>query len=378
MTAALWARVATEFDEPARRPGDTAPSQAPVLIPIQQRRRRGFDKAAADGRAAVRLLRDDDGQLRWVYEPPAHQYRSSDRRAWRQNGADPPETVQRIAFPELGDNAVTAKLMALDCQLNPALDLKQPTAGLRRWDREAKAWAALPEGFLAGLKGRVLVLVHGTFSASGMYARELAATVDGETLLARLADPTGTYAAVLAFDHPTLSVGPWLNALALRDALAECPAEFDFVGHSRGGLVIAWLLRMAPELRARQAIFVGSPLAGTSLAAPDKLRQAQQPGDDEAAAAVADEVELGRALGQRIAQGQRVQPGADGQRRVVEGQHGGIGTARIGQPRQQGLAVHRRGQLPGVHPAGAERAVHQHQNTALEPGEEAFRQRRPG
>jgi len=274
MTTALWAQVATEFDEPARRPGDAAPSQAPVLIPIQQRRRRGFDRAAADGRAAVRLLRDDDGQLRWVYEPPAHQYRSSDRRAWRQNGADPRETVQRIAFPELGDNAVTAKLMALDCQLNPVLDLKRPTAGLRRWDREAKAWAALPEGFLAGLKGRVLVLVHGTFSASAMYARELAATVDGETLLARLADPSGAYAAVLAFDHPTLSVGPWLNALALRDALAECPAELDFVGHSRGGLVIAWLLRLAPGLRARQALFVGSPLAGTSLAAPDKLRQA--------------------------------------------------------------------------------------------------------
>lgn len=274
MTTALWARVATEFDEPARRPGDAAPSQAPVLIPIQQRRRRGFDRAAADGRAAVRLLRDDDGQLRWVYEPPAHQYRSSDRRAWRQNGADPRETVQRIAFPELGDNALTAKLMALDCRLNPALDLQRPTAGLRRWDRDTKAWAELPAGFLAGLKGRVLVLVHGTFSASAMYARELAATVDGETLLARLADPSGTYAAVLAFDHPTLSVGPWLNALALRDALAECPAELDFVGHSRGGLVIAWLLRMAPGLRARQALFVGSPLAGTSLAAPDKLRQA--------------------------------------------------------------------------------------------------------
>ncbi|HEY8881568.1 MAG TPA: hypothetical protein VIN03_28640, partial [Roseateles sp.] len=99
-------------------------------------------------------------------------------------------------------------------------------------------------------------------------------TVEGEALLQRLADNTGSYAAVLAFDHPTLSVAPWLNALALRDALAGCPAELDFVGHSRGGLVISWLLRMAPELRARQALFVGAPLAGTSLAAPDKLRQA--------------------------------------------------------------------------------------------------------
>jgi pimeloyl-ACP methyl ester carboxylesterase len=69
-------------------------------------------------------------------------------------------------------------------------------------------------------------------------------------------------------------VAPWLNALALRDALDGCAAELVFVGHSRGGLVIAWLLRLAPGLRARQALFVGSPLGGTSLAAPDRLRQA--------------------------------------------------------------------------------------------------------
>jgi hypothetical protein len=144
--------------------------------------------------------------------------------------------------------------------------------GLRRWD--GQAWAPLPAGFLAGLAGRVLVLVHGTFSASAMYAKEFAATADGEALFERLTSAQDRYAAVLAFDHPTLSVGPWLNALALRDALAGCAAELDFVGHSRGGLVIAWLLRLAPALPVRQALFVGSPLAGTSLAAPDKIRQA--------------------------------------------------------------------------------------------------------
>ncbi len=264
---ALWsqARERLSEDAPPVRPDALRPS-------IQQRRRRSYD--TDDGRAAVRLVRDD-GLLRWVYEPPAR-LRTTDagRRSWRAFGADPRETVERIPFRPLGVNEVTQGLQRLDVRLNPVLDALPPVQGLRRWDRDAKDWVPLPAGFLAGLRGRVLVLVHGTFSASAMYAKEFAATVDGEVLFDRLTHAGDRYAAVLAFDHPTLSVGPWLNALALRDALADCRAELDFVGHSRGGLVISWLLRMAPSLPVRQALFVGSPLAGTSLAAPDKLRQA--------------------------------------------------------------------------------------------------------
>ncbi|HEY8881048.1 MAG TPA: hypothetical protein VIN03_25980, partial [Roseateles sp.] len=247
MSPGLWAEARALFEAPAAARGDDARAS------IQQRRRRGYELLRDDGRAAVRLVRDD-GLLRWVYEPPLRpRGAGGTRRNWRAVGLDPRETVERIAFPELGENAVTAALVRLDRRLNPALgELDTPLGGLRRWD--GQAWAALPEGFLADLKGRVLVLVHGTFSASAMYAKEFAATVEGEALLQRLADNTGSYAAVLAFDHPTLSVAPWLNALALRDALAGCPAELDFVGHSRGGLVISWLLRMAPELRARQAL----------------------------------------------------------------------------------------------------------------------------
>jgi pimeloyl-ACP methyl ester carboxylesterase len=263
----LWAEAREQLAEPATARTDDARAS------IQQRRRRGFDTARDDGRAAVRLVRDD-GMLRWVYEPPARPRGASGaRRSWRAVGLDPRETVERIPFPELGENAVTAGLQRLDRHLNPVLgELATPAQGLRCWD--GQRWAPLPAGFMAGLQGRVLVLVHGTFSASAMYAKEFAATLEGETLFERLGAPGGSYAAVLAFDHPTLSVAPWLNALALRDALAGCTAEFDFVGHSRGGLVISWLLRLAPDLRARQALFVGAPLAGTSLAAPDKLRQA--------------------------------------------------------------------------------------------------------
>ncbi len=261
----LWAQARDLFTAPAAAPAETARAS------LQQRRRRGFD--AGDGRAAVRLLRDDDGLLHWVYEPPAApRGGGATRRSWRAVGVDANDTVERIAFPELGRNAVTDALQKLDVRLNPSLAGLRPADGLRRWD--GAQWAPLAAGELAALRGRVLVLVHGTFSQSAMYAKEFAATADGQALFERLTRAGGAYAAVLAFDHPTLSVAPWLNALALSDALAGCAAELDFVGHSRGGLVISWLLRLAPALPVRQALFVGSPLAGTSLAAPDKLRQA--------------------------------------------------------------------------------------------------------
>ena len=260
----LWAEARELFTE---APAASAEAVKPSL---QQRRRRGFD--AGDGRAAVRLLRDDDGLLRWAYEPPARPQGGGTRRSWRALGVDANDTVERIAFPELGRNAVTDALQKLDVRLNPSLAGLHPADGLRRWD--GAQWAPLAAGELAALRGRVLVLVHGTFSQSAMYAREFTATADGQALFERLTRAGGAYAAVLAFDHPTLSVAPWLNALALSDALAGCAAELDFVGHSRGGLVISWLLRLAPALPVRQALFVGSPLAGTSLAAPDKLRQA--------------------------------------------------------------------------------------------------------
>ncbi len=290
---ALWAEARELFSEPALPRGEEARAA------IQQRRRRGYEAGREDGRAAVRLLRDD-GMLRWVYEAPARPRGAGGaRRSWRAVGLDPRETVERIAFPEPGENAVTAGLVRLDHRLNPVLaELTSPVQGLRRWD--GQGWAPLPPGFLAGLAGRVLVLVHGTFSASAMYAREFAATADGQALFERLTRVGDRHAAVLAFDHPTLSVAPWLNALALRDALAGCTAELDFVGHSRGGLVIAWLLRLAPTLPVRQALFVGSPLAGTSLAAPDRLRQAL-----DTLASIAD------ALADTAARAGRLMPGLE-------------------------------------------------------------------
>ncbi|MFY9974446.1 MAG: hypothetical protein WAK53_09335, partial [Chromatiaceae bacterium] len=84
----------------------------------------------------------------------------------------------------------------------------------------------------------------------------------------------GHYAHVLTFDHPTLSVSPVLNARTLALLLSDTQADIDVIGHSRGGLVTRWWLevfdRAPPE--KRRAVFVGSPLAGTGLAAPTNIR----------------------------------------------------------------------------------------------------------
>lgn len=245
-----------------------APSLAPASTPkspIQQRRRRGFDSRVDDGREAVSLVRDD-GVLRWVYEAPQVAQRRA-RRSWRAVGVDERDVVQRMESPPLGRNQITGALEALDDKLNSA-------RGLHRWRN--KAWQAVAADELQALEGRVLLLVHGTFSASAMYDTELGATAQGRELLGRWSSGGKPYAAVLGFDHATLSVAPWLNALALVRALQGLPrrTRVDVVCHSRGGLVACWALKLAPQLPVDQVVFVGSPLTGTSLAAPDKLRDA--------------------------------------------------------------------------------------------------------
>lgn len=84
----------------------------------------------------------------------------------------------------------------------------------------------------------------------------------------------GNYDYVLSFDHPTLGQSPMLNAFDLASRLAlGVPESLDIVAHSRGGLVMRWFCEgfRHPSLRCH-AILVGSPLAGTSLAAPARAR----------------------------------------------------------------------------------------------------------
>jgi hypothetical protein len=265
----LWTQVAATIAPPG-------PPAAAALAPIQQRRRRGHQADRDDGREVLELVRDD-GVLRWVWHAPRSSARDGGRRAWRSISPRPGDLVQRFDYRPPGTNRITAGLQALDHRLNPH-------RGLRVWT-DAGWQAATPER-LQRLRGRVLLLVHGTFSRSEMYDSELQAPgwrADGQAASANQAlwrDWTTVgqpYAAVLGFDHATLSMAPWLNALDLCEALAPLVASgqvrLDMVSHSRGGLVAAWALKLAP-LPVDRLVFVGSPLAGTSLAAPDRLATA--------------------------------------------------------------------------------------------------------
>jgi pimeloyl-ACP methyl ester carboxylesterase len=220
------------------------------------RRRRGFDAEAYSGLATLALVRED-GLVRWIYEPPARG--GSGRRARRAAACEiGAERVHAFSFRELPPNEVLDAFEKLDAKLTPAQGLRRLRNG--KWEPADGIKVA----------GRVLLFVHGTFSKSEMYLEELAATAEGSALLAKAQKK---YDAVLAFDHPTLSVSPWINALDLEAALANVTATFDVVAHSRGGLVAAWWMRNGLR-KVENVIFVGTPLTGTSLASPPKLRQA--------------------------------------------------------------------------------------------------------
>jgi pimeloyl-ACP methyl ester carboxylesterase len=256
MTTLLW-------DEADRVAALQESPPAPVKLPIQARRRRNYSPELADARARLHLV-DEDGLRRWVYEPPAAE--QARRRASRSRfaGALTGNVLRTFGFvdkspAERGPNQVTQALAALDARLTP-------NQGLRRWDGQQWVADASP-----ALTGKTLLLVHGTFSHSDMYLTQWGDTPGGQQLWQQLQARYG--ANILAFDHPTLSVAPWINALDLAAALRNVTGPIDVLAHSRGGLVTSWWLRLAPA-RARHVVLVGSPLDGTSLASPYRLRAA--------------------------------------------------------------------------------------------------------
>jgi pimeloyl-ACP methyl ester carboxylesterase len=232
-------------------------SDTETELPIggSARKRARFDPRAGSRLATVALVQEDE-VLRWVYDPPPTSQRRRARRA--SLSVEDEDVVHGFQFLEVPPNQVVAQLDRLDGSLTPA-------RGLRRWV------GGQPETVSKGpAKGRTLLLVHGTFSRGDMYAEEFAATAEGRAFLGRCAK---TYDSVLTFDHPTLSMSPWLNALDLARAMTGCAGPIDVICHSRGGLAVAWWLCLSRP-PVQRVVFVGSPLEGTSLAAPAKLKSA--------------------------------------------------------------------------------------------------------
>ncbi|HLU37859.1 MAG TPA: hypothetical protein VK081_00645, partial [Planctomycetota bacterium] len=181
------------------------------------------------------------------------------RRARRGTGRIGGEQVADFAFERLPPSEIGKYLVQLDEKLSLP-------PGLRQWKGDRFVPGAEPAA-----TGRVLLLVHGTFSNGDHLLGELKATAPGQEFLkAALA----AYDQVLSFEHHTLSASPVLNAFDLARAFAGSRAEVDVVCHSRGGLVARWWLDglEAAGAARRRVVFVGSPLAGTSLASGPRLR----------------------------------------------------------------------------------------------------------
>jgi hypothetical protein len=200
---------------------------------------------------------DRDGVLHVEQAEPAAS--TARRRRGQGDTAAAADIKYERVFERLGRSQIGTWLEGLDKKLTPK-------RGLRHWgDDGLQPIASVPA------TGRLLLLIHGTFSDSETLVRNIGENPQGADFFdwAR-----GHYSHILTFDHPTLSVSPMLNARALALALGETRAAIDVICHSRGGLVTRWWLdafdRAPPQ--KRRVVFVGSPLAGTGLAAPTNIR----------------------------------------------------------------------------------------------------------
>jgi pimeloyl-ACP methyl ester carboxylesterase len=237
-------------------------------ISIARRRRRSYRATDADTCSSVELRRADDDTLHWLYQPSKVDT-GTRRRGWRASVSANDSLVKAFRFEPVsaddiqGTNTVTEGLRQLDDRLTPE-------HGLKRWD--AKAGKLVAHDDTQPLEGPTLLFVHGTFSRCQMFFDELDATPTGKATLGAWLKKE-RYTNVLAFDHHTLSVGAWSNGIDLAAKLRKVAGPIDVVCHSRGGLVVSWALRLRP-IRITRLVFVASPLTGTSLAAPNRLRDA--------------------------------------------------------------------------------------------------------
>src|SRR5579884_576852 len=226
------------------------PSDEPSLSELRRGRRPGPRR----GVLALSLV-ERQGLVYWEIGAPVRPELRRTRRAGGIFG----KLIARKEVTELEPNQVTQYLEQLDSTLTPK-------RGIRKWTVNG-----LVDCTQFPADGNILLFVHGTFSNSDHLFSEINAAPNGSQFLNRA---LSSYNHVLAFDHPTLSVSPVVNAVDLRAAVGDSKANIDIVCHSRGGLVSRWWMeKLDPcSARVRRAVFVGSPLTGTSLASPARLR----------------------------------------------------------------------------------------------------------
>lgn len=237
-------------------------------LPAVGQRRRRLRAGEPDPISTVALVLNDDGVLLWREGAQSAELAGPRLRRGLSPAVEG-ELVEMYQFEKLEPNEINQFLITLDGKLNPEsglmrLELKPGTKKVT-----AHSLAEPPSG-----KKRRLLLVHGTFSKGAAFTDGFEHAPNGADFLKRV---FAHYDEVLAFEHPTLSVSPLLNAYDLFGLMAKASGPLDLVAHSRGGLVARWFLEgfgAALGDGPYRAVLVGAPLGGTSLAAPPRLRSA--------------------------------------------------------------------------------------------------------
>lgn len=199
-------------------------------------------------------------------------------------------TPRRTASRGLAGTAIKAiviKVVKVSADKAASLLLPRLAAAVEAavWQRRglAEGWRAVSKETLAAgalvaarpvSPARSLLFLHGTFSNSAAAYRGLAAS----SFFDRVKETYGD--RIFAFDHFSVSRTPAENARMLLEALPEQVTTFDVVTHSRGGLVLRYLVEQGKTLgdlsrrfTLGRAVLVASPNGGTPLATPGRWEE---------------------------------------------------------------------------------------------------------
>jgi pimeloyl-ACP methyl ester carboxylesterase len=211
--------------------------------------------------ARLRLVTTDDGLLDWDIGAPSI---PGIRKRRRGSTVSASAEDKLVSFERLEPSQIVTMLANQDNKFTPS-------RGIFVLKNGKLSPARFPKS------GRVLLIVHGTFSngnslLNGFMGSDKAANAHGSQFIV---DASKKYDGILFFNHPTITVSPLVNAIDLNRAIGDSKAQIDIISHSRGGLVTRWWCEAfdADVGRCKNAILVGSPLAGTGLAAPPNIRK---------------------------------------------------------------------------------------------------------